>query len=260
MTAEIDNGIYDRMADLWWAERGPLSLLRTGMNPARVEYLRTVVCGALALDPHGRRALDLGCGGGLLAEELARLGCAVTGVDPSAPSIAVARAHAAGAGLPIEYHVAAGEALPFADASFDLVCCCDVLEHVADPERVIAETARVLRPGGVYCFDTIDRTRRSRLLLITLLQDWPPTRLLPRDLHVWHQFIRPGELRALLARHGLDLRRIAGLSPRAGPLRLARALYDVKRGAISQAELGRRAQIAAGRHVGLSYIGYAVRR
>ena len=105
----IDNGLYDRMADLWWEEYGAFSLLRTGMNPARVEYLRTVVCGASALDPHDLRALDLGCGGGLLAEELARLGCAVTGVDPSAPSIAVARAHAARAGLPIDYRVAAGE-------------------------------------------------------------------------------------------------------------------------------------------------------
>jgi 2-polyprenyl-6-hydroxyphenyl methylase/3-demethylubiquinone-9 3-methyltransferase len=165
-----DNSIYDGEGDIWWDESSPLNALRTAVNPGRVGYLRKVIASA-GLQP-GATALDVGCGGGLMAEEVTRLGFHVTGIDPSAASIATARAHAAASGLRIEYRQGAGEALPFADEMFDLVYCCDVLEHVADPGRLIAESARVLRRGGIYLFDTINRTMASRLVMIKLFQSW----------------------------------------------------------------------------------------
>ena len=155
--SSLDNALYDRLADSWWDESGLLHSL-TALNPARFGYMRRVLVEELRISPLGLRVLDIGCGGGLLAEEFARLGCVVTGVDPSAESLAAAREHAMSQGLAIRYQCARGEALPFADASFDAAFCCDVLEHVDDLSRVIAETARVLRPRGIYLFDTINRT------------------------------------------------------------------------------------------------------
>src|SRR4029077_14954625 len=139
----------------------------------------------------GSHALDVGCGGGLMAEGGTRLGFRGVGIDPSAGSIATAEAHARASGLEIEYHVGRGEELPFSDGSFDLVYCCDVLEHVAEPERLIAEASPVLRAGGVYLFDTINRTIPSRLVMIKLFQDWGPTRFMPPKLHDWRSFIKP---------------------------------------------------------------------
>ncbi len=201
----------------------------------------------------------MGCGGGLLAEEFARLGCQVTGVDPSAPSIATARAHARLSGLAIDYQVAAGEALPFADASFDLVYCCDVLEHVNDLEQVISETARVLAPGGVYCFDTVNRTLVSKLALIKLFQDWKVTSILPPNLHAWKQFIRPRELKAALLRHDLAPREIVGMTPAANPLTLLLLLRRYKRGKLTLRQLGEAARFKVGGHTLASYLGYALK-
>src|SRR5262245_15034770 len=166
------------MAAGWWDASGFLHVL-AALNPARFGYMRRVLVEELRLSTAGLHVLDVGCGGGLLAEEFTRLGCALTGVDPSAASLAVARAHAADRGFLIAYHRALGESLPFARGSFDVVYCCDVLEHVADVSRVIAETARVLRSGGIYFYDTINRTLRSRLIMIKLLQDWPWTAMMP---------------------------------------------------------------------------------
>jgi 2-polyprenyl-6-hydroxyphenyl methylase / 3-demethylubiquinone-9 3-methyltransferase len=199
----VDNAVYDRMADSWWDERGFLHAL-AALNPARFGYMRRVLIEELQLAPVGLRVLDIGCGGGLLAEEFAQLGCAVVGVDPSEESLAVARMHAAGQGLAIGYHCATGEALPFADESFDIAYCCDVLEHVTDLPQVIAETARVLRPGGTYFYDTIDRTFQSRLIVIKLLQEWRWTALMPPRLHDWRMFVQPAELRREVVRHGAD--------------------------------------------------------
>ncbi len=114
----IDNTIYDRFAQTWWDERGVLFTL-AALNPARFGYMRRVLLEELGLTPAGLSVLDVGCGGGLLAEEFARLGFAVTGVDPSHQSLAVARRHAASQQLRIAYQRAAGEALPFAGGSFD---------------------------------------------------------------------------------------------------------------------------------------------
>jgi 2-polyprenyl-6-hydroxyphenyl methylase/3-demethylubiquinone-9 3-methyltransferase len=207
----------------------------------------------------GKSALDIGCGGGLLAEEFARLGCKVTGIDPSERSLQTARAHAKQSGLDIECRVGFGEDLPFPDSSFDIVYCCDVLEHVSDLDRVIAETARVLRPGGVYLYDTINRTRRSKLVVIKLLQDWRWSRLAPPNLHAWEMFVKPEELRVLLERHGLENRDVIGMQPAASPLVLLALLWRWKRGEIGYGELGRRAVFRKVGDTSVSYLGYAVK-
>src|SRR5438876_9377563 len=178
----VDNEIYNRMADAWWDENGFLNLLRTGMNRGRFGYFRDVLTNRLKIDPRGKSALDIGCGGGLLAEEFASLGCMVTGIDPSASSIAAARAHAEQSGLTIDYRIAAGEKIPIESESFDIVYCCDTLEHVNDLEKVISETARVLKAGGIFLYDTINRTLRSRLIVIGLLQEWRWSSVCPSGL------------------------------------------------------------------------------
>jgi 2-polyprenyl-6-hydroxyphenyl methylase / 3-demethylubiquinone-9 3-methyltransferase len=252
----VDNTVYDRMAESWWDERGFLHML-AALNPARFGYMRRVLVDELRLAPVGLRALDIGCGGGLLAEEFARLGCAVVGVDPSVESLAAARAHAASQGLAIGYQCATGEALPFVDESFDIVYCCDVLEHVTDWRQVIAETARVLKPGGTYLYDTINRTHRSRLIVIKLLQEWRWTALMPPRLHDWHMFIRPTELRQELEHHGLVPGGLTGLKPRANPLRLAGILGRRKRGLLSPAAAVREMDLGESPDTSVSYMGYA---
>lgn len=252
----VDNAVYDRLADSWWDEAGLLHSL-TALNPARFGYMRRVLVDELRVNPAGRRVLDIGCGGGLLAEEFARLGCEVTGVDPSEESLAAARRHAMSQGLTIQYQSAVGEALPFADTSFDAVYCCDVLEHVADLGRVIAETVRVLKPRGIYFFDTINRTFLSLLVMIKVLQEWRWTALMPPRLHDWSKFIRPDELRRELTRHGLVVGGITGLRPRASLLRQFRALRRRKRGLISYAAAFREMDIAESPDLSVSYIGFA---
>ena len=254
----MDNALYDRMADSWWDEQGFLHAL-AALNPARFGYMRRMLTEELRLPSAGLQVLDVGCGGGLLAEEFARLGCAVTGVDPSEESLTAARTHAASQRLAIAYRCASGEALPFADESFDVVYCCDVLEHVNDLPRVIAETARVLKPGGIYLYDTINRTPQSRLIVIKLLQEWRWTSLMPPRLHDWNMFIRPAELRHLLEQHGLVPGGMTGLKPRAGPLHLLRALRRRKRGLLSYAEAARQMDLAESPDLSVSYIGYARR-
>src|ERR1700680_1940355 len=157
-TMPVDNEIYNRAGDIWWDEHQPLNAILTAINPARLDYFTRVLMD-LGVDPSGKTVVDIGCGGGLFAEEFAKLGAQVIGVDPSAASLATARSHAAGAGWRIDYREGSGERLPLDDASVDIACCVDVLEHVRALDAGISETARVLRPGGVYLFDTINRTR-----------------------------------------------------------------------------------------------------
>jgi 2-polyprenyl-6-hydroxyphenyl methylase/3-demethylubiquinone-9 3-methyltransferase len=251
-----DNTLYDRFADTWWDEREWLFML-TALAPARFGYMRRVLLEELRLQPAGLRALDVGCGGGLLAEEFARLGFTVTGVDPSEASLATARRHAEQQGLRIEYQVAEGEALPFDQASFDVVYCCDVLEHVRNLDQVIAEAARVLRPGGIYLYDTINRTLASRVTAIWVLQKWSWTSIMPPDLHDWKMFIRPDELLRLLKRYGLRPAGIRGLKARANPLRILRALRDRKRGRLSYVEAFARLNIGESDDTSVQYAGYA---
>jgi 2-polyprenyl-6-hydroxyphenyl methylase/3-demethylubiquinone-9 3-methyltransferase len=253
----IDNQLYDRLAGSWWDESGFLHTL-AALTPPRFGAMRRAL-DELGVDPRGKRTLDIGCGGGLLAEELARMGAVVSGIDPSRESLAAAREHAEGAGLRIDYREGMGEGIPFPDAAFDIAYCCDVLEHVADLPRVIAETARVLQPGGVFFYDTLNRTLRSWLVAIKLLQEWSSTSFMPPGLHDWNLFIKPPELLALLARNGLQNRGLTGLKPAAGPLRALRILRARKRGEITSAEAVRRLDLRPSRDLGVLYLGHAVK-
>lgn len=221
-----DLTIYDAVADRWWSD--DIRWVRT---------LKNLVPGRLAwfdghIDWQGRDVLDLGCAGGFMAEALALRGANVTGIDPAADAIDAARAHARESGLRIGYDVGVGEALPYDSNSFDAVVCVDVLEHVADLRKVLAEVARTLRPGGMFLFDTINRNPLARLATITVAED--VLSLLPRGTHDPAMFIKPAELRAALRGAGLLPGAITGLGPRGinlrgdltfGPLPLTAILY-----------------------------------
>lgn len=257
---KIDNDVYNRHADRWWDEDDPLNMLHGSLTPGRLAYFARVLADRFGPEVPRLRTLDIGCGGGFLAEEFARLGCDVVGVDPSAGSVETARRHARESGLDIDYRVGAGESLPVADGEFDLVFCCDVLEHVTDLDRVISETARALKPGGLYLFDTVNRTRLSKLLAIKVLQDWRWTRVFDFPLHQWDMFIRPRELTAVLHRHGLGVHEIVGLGPRArNPVRLLSAVVRARQGRLSYGRLSRVLDFGEQRSRAVSYMGYATK-
>ena len=255
----VDNRLYDREGDIWWSEDQPLSMLRTMLNPVRFAFFHDELIKAKQMGLTGRRVLDVGCGGGLLAEEVAHLGLLVTGVDPSQRSLVTACKHAAQSDLSINYVAGAGELLPIANASHDIVICCDVLEHVDSPDRVIGEIARVLKPNGIFFYDTINRTWISKVAVITLFQHWQVTRCAPANLHDWNKFIKPIELREMMAQHGLQSRILRGMRPGANPITLIRNMRKRKRGDISYGELGRRMKMRVTGDLSISYMGWAVK-
>lgn len=228
----VDNELYDRLSHTWWEEDGFLNILKSGLNPARFGYMHRVLTETLGLELRGLRVLDVGCGGGLLAEEFAALGCEVTGVDPSGESLAVARTHAGRRGLTINYRQATGEDLPFDGGEFPAVYCCDVLEHVEDVGRTIGEIVRVTKRGGVFLYDTINRTWQSKLIMIKLAQDWSATAWAEPGLHDFEMFIRPEELEANLAAAGLEVQGRIGFAP-ANPLGAVKAMWDRAHGKIT---------------------------
>jgi 2-polyprenyl-6-hydroxyphenyl methylase/3-demethylubiquinone-9 3-methyltransferase len=201
-----DLTIYDQVADQWWSD--DIRWVRTLKNlvPGRLKWFDRHI------DWHGRQVLDLGCAGGFMAEALAARGAHVIGIDPAAAAIEAARHHACGAGLRIGYDVGVGEALPYDDAGFDAAVCVDVLEHVTDLHRVLSEVARVLRPGGLFLFDTINRNPLARLATITVAEDL--LRLLPRGTHDPAMFIKPGELRRAMEGTVFVPGPVIGLGPR----------------------------------------------
>lgn len=201
-----DLTIYDTAADRWWSD--DIRWVRTlrAMVPGRLSWFDRKI------DWAGKRVLDLGCAGGFMAEALAERGAQVTGLDPAERAIAAARDHAAGAGHDIRYDVGVGEAMGYADASFDAVVCVDVLEHVEDLARVLAEVARVLTPGGLFLFDTINRNPVARFAAITMAED--VLRVLPKGTHDPAMFITPAELRKALGAAGLTPGPMTGLGPR----------------------------------------------
>jgi ubiquinone biosynthesis O-methyltransferase len=198
--------IYDISTD-WWD--GKTRWLRALQNlvPARFAFFDPLVG-----DWRGLSVLDLGCGGGFMAAALAKRGTIVTGVDPSKRAIDSARRHAQEKQLDIAYCVGSGERLPFADGAYDVVVCVDVLEHVEDLDRVLLEIRRVLRPGGIFLFDTINHTRLASFIMVTIGENL--IGLLPLGAHDPALFIRPKDLVGKLEAVGLSPGRFAGFGPR----------------------------------------------
>ncbi len=225
--AEI--GRFAAMASEWWAPHGKFRPLHK-LNPVRLAYIRDQLCGHFGRDARrprpfaGLRLLDVGCGGGLLAEPLTRLGAAVTGIDASATNIGIARTHAAESDLSIDYRHAAAETLVAAGETFDAVLALEVVEHVADLDAFVGGCAALVRPGGAAILATLNRTPQSFLLAIVGAEY--VLRWLPVGTHDWRKFVRPSELGAALRRHGAEIRDLTGVAynPIGDAWRLARDL------------------------------------
>jgi 2-polyprenyl-6-hydroxyphenyl methylase/3-demethylubiquinone-9 3-methyltransferase len=257
----VNNAIYNDLGHAWWDDgTGEFSTIRYFINPVRSEFFLRVLRQERPACLVGHHLLDIGCGGGLLAEEFARAGFRVTGIDPSPRTIDTARAHADQSGLDITYRTGRGERLPYPDATFDHVACCDVLEHVDDVDEVIGEAVRVLRPGGLFLFDTVNRTIASRFAVIKVMQEWRSTAFAARDSHVWERFIRPDELSAGLVRHGFEVPVMRGISSSANPIACLRAFRRRAGGRITFKELGRRLALRESSDLSVSYMGYAAKR
>jgi 2-polyprenyl-6-hydroxyphenyl methylase/3-demethylubiquinone-9 3-methyltransferase len=205
----IDDGEvahFARLAGQWWDPRGAWATLHR-FNPVRLGYIRDRAAAHFDRDParldslKGLRILDIGCGGGILCEPLARLGAEVTGIDPVADSIAAAQHHAAAAGLTIDYRCTTAEDLAQSGEVFDIVLAMEVVEHVADFNLFIEQAAALVKPGGLMFVATINRTIKSFGLLIVGAEYI--LRWIPRGTHQWDKFITPDELEIALERSGL---------------------------------------------------------
>jgi 2-polyprenyl-6-hydroxyphenyl methylase/3-demethylubiquinone-9 3-methyltransferase len=256
---QINNALYNEQGNTWWDENQCLHLLKSSVNPARVEYFRRLLDQVLKFDYRGAAALDVGCGGGILAEEFAGMGFRVTGIDPSEQSLHAARKHAQFMGLSIQYQEGTGESIPFADNIYPVVYCCDVLEHVRDLPKVISEIYRVTKPGGVFFFDTLNRTFVSKLVAIKVWQEWKSTAFMPPRLHEWRMFIRPEELKGLLAQAGFKFKEFRGTSPDVSIPKMINLLRKRVKGKIGYKELGQRFKLVESNDLRVLYMGYAVK-
>ncbi len=198
---------FEAMAAEWWDPSGKFKPLHM-LNPCRLDYIVDQIAAEFGRDPRadrpfqGLRLLDIGCGGGLLSEPMARLGAEVVGADAAARNIPVARLHAEQSGLAIDYRHTTAEALAAAGERFDVVLNMEVVEHVPDPAAYLAACASLLKPGGLMVCSTLNRTARSFALAIVGAEH--VMRWLPRGTHTWSKFITPDELFALLAGAGLE--------------------------------------------------------
>jgi 2-polyprenyl-6-hydroxyphenyl methylase/3-demethylubiquinone-9 3-methyltransferase len=194
---------FNRLAARWWDPHGESRPLHE-LNPARLGYV------AQRCQLRGVRALDLGCGGGLLSEALAAAGASVVGLDLAPDLLDVARLHLLESGLQVDYRQLSAEALAEQEPeSFDVVTCMEMLEHVPDPGAVIRAAARLLKPGGQLFLSTLNRTPQAFAAAIVGAEYL--LRLLPRGTHRYASFIRPSELAAGLREAGLELREVSGL-------------------------------------------------
>lgn len=228
--ATVDDAELARFAvqaDAWWNPEGSFRALHR-LNPTRLGFIRSRLIQHFQRDPSelrpfaGLTLLDIGCGGGLVAEPMARLGFRVTGIDAGPEAIAAAQSHAQAAGLPIDYRIAAAESLAQMGERFDAVLALEVIEHVADRDAFWPSLDRLVAPGGAIVAATLNRTARSFALAIVgaeYILGW-----LPRGTHDWRKFLRPSELILGLRRSHLRTTEIAGMSydPLRGEWRLSR--------------------------------------
>ena len=199
---------FERLAATWWDPRGKMGVLHK-FNPVRLSFIKEAACRRFGRDGRrldslaGLRILDIGCGGCLLSEPLARIGADVVGADPAAANIEAARLHASQGGLTVDYRVTTAEALADAGERFDVVLAMEVVEHVADMALFIARCAEMVKPGGLMVAATLNRTLKSFALAIVgaeYVLGW-----LPRGTHQWDKFVTPNELEIALEKSGLQV-------------------------------------------------------
>jgi 2-polyprenyl-6-hydroxyphenyl methylase/3-demethylubiquinone-9 3-methyltransferase len=209
---EIDR--FARLSSEWWDQRGKFRALHK-IGPARLQFLRDEMLRHFALPRAGMRpltgvsVLDIGCGGGLICEPLARLGARVTGLDPAEANIEAARRHAAGQGLAVDYRAGRAEDLQAERLAFDAVVCLEVVEHVPDPAAFLEVCAALVRPGGLLLLSTLNRTIKAYLLAI--VGGEYVLRWLPVGTHQWERFVTPDELARYLRAAGLEAPAVKGL-------------------------------------------------
>lgn len=199
---------FSAMAAEWWDPTGKFRPLHK-FSPVRLGYIKEKVCARFGRDPssanafEGLRFLDIGCGGGLLSEPMARLGANVVGADPSTVNVEVARLHAKSSGLDIDYRAETAEQLAAAGETFDVVFNMEVVEHVADVPLFLTETARMVRPGGLMFVATINRTLKAYALAIVGAEY--VLRWLPKGTHSYEKLVRPKEIETPLAKAGMSV-------------------------------------------------------
>jgi 2-polyprenyl-6-hydroxyphenyl methylase/3-demethylubiquinone-9 3-methyltransferase len=210
---------FGKLAADWWNPRGTSAMLHR-ITPVRVGHIRAAAVAHFGLDARSRRplsgraALDVGCGAGLMAEPLARMGACVTAIDAAPENIAAAKAHAQAGGLDIDYRCIAVEELAATGAQFDLITCLEVVEHVAGRDAFFAALASLLKPGGLAVFSTPNRTAASWAVVIAGAEYI--ARSIPRGAHDWNRFFTPAELAEALTAAGLSPQAPVGLSWRPG--------------------------------------------
>jgi 2-polyprenyl-6-hydroxyphenyl methylase/3-demethylubiquinone-9 3-methyltransferase len=204
----IDNRYYDALRDAWWDPSGPMGLLMR-MNRFRYRYFRHVLD-----EPKKVKLFDVGCGGGFLAEAFAADGADVYGLDLSPTTVRTARDHANRQGLLLRVVSGRAECVPFAPGVFDVVLLADVLEHLNNFPQALAESSRVLKPGGLLLYETVNRTLFSRMGTIWALEY--VLRKIPRHSHDWKMFIRPAELVEAIEGCGLRNQELKGLALKGG--------------------------------------------
>lgn len=213
----IDHEEVARFAALagdWWNPRGKMAPLHK-FNPVRLAFIRDQACAQFGRDAKaldclkGLRILDIGCGGGIVSEPLARLGAAVTGIDPAAENVEAARLHAEKSGLAIDYRATTVEALADQGETFDVVIASEVVEHVADLDLFIRSAAATVKPGGLMIVTTINRTLKSFALAIVGAEY--VLRWLPVGTHSWEKLVTPAELEAAIAAGGLEVVEESGI-------------------------------------------------